>query len=335
MSFSTLDNLATWMLTNIRLSRYDNQFVNNLTMYIIQHNRITSNQDLLFKKVAKKYHRQFLHYKINVDDSLKLKWTVNIVESTPEHTGATIKIENNKIIFKSPYNKNFLTALRRKSPYNLQWIKEKKQYETDYSPTTLKQLMYLSADHYSVINYCDTVKKIVDNLSRYESIKYWTPTLIYNGIYYIAAINEYVYDAIKDIEISDDLGSMAQIVKYGVHIDQSVIDHLNKTHDPNKVRFATSFHLSADKNDIKTIVGWLYELGCDAIAETRLFIPKYTIDISHTDIYICKNYKELKDYKNPVAIYYRGHSHVLEHKPIKLFKIIKFVNSDPVNLGPK
>ena len=99
MSFSTLDEFATWMLTNIRLSRYDDQFINNLTLYITNQQRITTNQDTLFRKVSKKYNRQLSHHKINTDDVLNLKWSVNIVESIPEFTGATIKIENDKIIF--------------------------------------------------------------------------------------------------------------------------------------------------------------------------------------------------------------------------------------------
>ena len=68
MDFKTLNELATWMLSNIRLSRYDDQFVNNLTLYITQHNRITSNQDLLFRKVAGKYKKQFSQLKIEVEE---------------------------------------------------------------------------------------------------------------------------------------------------------------------------------------------------------------------------------------------------------------------------
>jgi len=337
MRFSTLDELASWMLTNIRLSRYDDQFVNNLTLYITTQKRITSNQDTLFKKVASKYNRQFLHHKIKIEDELKLSWSVGIVPSLPEYTGATIKIENGKIIFRSPYNKEFLTALRKKAPYNLTWHKDLRQYEATYSPNTLKDLIYLSADHFTVLNYCDVVTQIINSLSVYESIKYWVPTLVYNRGYYITACNEQVHEATKHIELSDNLQSIAQLVKYGVTIDQSAKDHLNKSQDPEKVNFASSFQPIIEVRDIKKVFSWLEELGCDAINETRnlLFNSKLDIDPYLGKMKLCKTTKLLGDYQNPVSISMRGGVNLFEFKPIKMFKIIKIVNSEPINLGPK
>jgi hypothetical protein len=337
MLFSTLDELATWMLTNIRLSRYDDQFINNLTLYITSQKRITTNQDTLFKRVARKYHRQFSHHKINVENELLLHWSVDVVESLPEYTGANIKIENDKIIFRSPYNKNFLAALRKNTPYSLVWVKEKKQYEANYSPTVLKQLIYLSAEHYTVLNYCDTVTQIINTLSEYDSVKYWVPTLVYNKGYYIAAINEHVYEATKHIELSSDLKSIAQLVKYGITVDQSVKDELLKTEHEDRVKLATEFHATVELRDIKTIMSWLKEFGCDAINESKtLLTTPWNISLaSECGIDICRTTKSLRDYKNPVAVYLRGSIQMFETKPIKLMKIIRVVNSEPVNLGPK
>lgn len=336
MSFSTLDEFATWMLTNIRLSRYDDQFINNLTLYITNQQRITTNQDTLFRKVSKKYNRQLSHHKINTDDVLNLKWSVNIVESIPEFTGATIKIENDKIIFRSPYNKNFLTALRKDPPYDLEWIKTEKQYEASYSPTTLKKLMYLSADHYSVLNYCDKVTQIINSLSEYESVKYWVPTLVYNRGYYVAAINEQIYEIIKDIEITDDLKTIAQLAKHGIVIDQSVKDRFVELEPTEKIRIATSFHLSVELRDMKTVLGWLHELGCDAVNEAKSILSTGNITLpTNENITVCRRTSQLYDFENPVFLHMRGNIFLTEPRPLKLFKIIRVVNSDPVNLGPK
>ncbi len=324
------------MLTNVRLSRYDNQFVNNLTLYIIQHNRITSNQDALFRKVSKKYHRQCLHRQINVDDVLGLPWSVQIVESVPEFTGANIKIENGKIIFRSPYNKNFLNDLKKAQPYNLHWIKEKRCYEGPYSPSSLKKLIHTSADHFTIINYCDTVKQIIDTLSVYETAKYWVPTLVYNGQYYIAAINESLYNAIKHIEISDDLASIAQLVKYGVAIDESVENHLANLYDADKIKLAINFHALIDYKNIKHALNCLEQLGCDAVAESKTFVSKSGI-VPHLDgltnnIILCQKTKELQNYSNPVIFYFHGSYKIIENKPMKLFKIIKVVDSEPIKI---
>lgn len=335
MDFKTLNDVATWMLSNIRLSRYDDQFVNNLTLYITQHNRITSNQDLLFRKVTSKYKRQFSQLKIEVDEVLTRSWSVDIVESVPEYTGASIKIENNKLILKSPYNKNFLTALRKKPIYSLEWVRDKRQHELDYTLTNLKQLLYLTADHYSVLNYCPKVTQIVDSLSAYENIKYWVPTLVYNNQYYIAALNEPLYEAIKDIPLTDDLKTIATLVKYGIVVDQSVTDHFLKTEDPDKVKFAINFQIEMEIKNTNIVIKWLDEFGCDAISEVKSFLSNNISEIRNTNITIC-NIKDFKDYNNPVIVHHHGGNFSwTTQRPVKLFKVIKFVNSEPINLGPK
>jgi hypothetical protein len=336
MDFKTLNDVAGWMLTNIRLSRYDEQFVNNLTFYTLQYNRITNNQDLLFKKVTSKYKKQFTHNKIIVEDLLKLPWHVNVVPSIPEYTGASIKVEDDRIIFRSPYNKNFLTALRKNPLYRLEWDKNKRQYEAKYSPTTLKQLIYLSADYYDTLNYCDKVTQIINSLGEYETVKYWVPTLIYkDSRFYIAAINEHLYNAIKNVQITGELKTIATLVKYGVNIDESVISHFLKTETYEKVHFASSFEAQVEIKDANTVMNWLREFGCDAISEPKSFLTKNTLQVDATDIDICKNSKDLTNYDNPVIVYQKGTFSLVSERPLKLFKIIKFINSEPVDLGPK
>jgi len=131
------------------------------------------------------------------------------------------------------------------------------------------------------------------------------------------------------------LKTIATLVKYGVVIDQSVKDHFLETEHPTKVKLATSFQLDIEMRDSKLAVEWLEELGCDAICEPKAFLTSSKLDIHHTTIDVCKNPKDLKDYDNPVIVYQRGHFSLVNEKPMKLFKIIKFVNSEPIDLGPK
>jgi hypothetical protein len=334
MAFTNLDEVATWMLSNIRLSRYDDQFVNNLTLYIIQYGRITSNQHALFKKVASKYVKQFNHYKINVGDIVNLPWSVSVVESAPEHTSASITIIGNDIIFKSPYNKNFISAYRKNPIHSMNWNKDKRQYDLKYSATVLRDLMYMSAEYYEVVRYCPNTTDIINKLSEYESVKYWTPTLTYvNGLYCIKAINTSLYEAIGDIPINDDLKTISMLVKYGIKIDDSVINHLNETNDPNKVKFAANFHVEFELKDVSVAIEWLKELGCDAITEPRPLLKSWTslVDINTTP-------KDLHKHNNPAVIYHKGTLSVFtspEYRNAKLLKIVKCVNSEPIDLGPK
>jgi hypothetical protein len=144
-----------------------------------------------------------------------------------------------------------------------------------------------------------------------------------------------LYLPIKDIEITDDLKTVATLVKYGIVIDQSVKDYFLEIEHPTKVNLATSFQLDIEMRDSKLAVQWLEELGCDAICEPKAFLTSSKLHIYDTTINVCKNPKDLKDYDNPVIVYQRGNFSLINEKPLKLFKIMKFVNSEPIDLGPK
>ena len=343
MEFKTLEEVASWMSINIRLSRYDQQFVDNLTSYSMMHNRITTNQDALFRKIAKKYNRQFLHQKKNIDKWLELPWQSPVVPSAPEYTNASIQIIDDTIIFRAPYKKEFLAALKKEPIYSLEWVKENREYQMKYGPTNLKRLVYLSADHFDVVNYCPQTLEIINSLGPYEDAKYWSPTLVYNdGHYYIAALNEALYEHTKDIPFSDDLKTISTLAKYGIKMDQSVIDHLCITEDPLKVKFAANYQVEFEIRDIATALFWLYEFGCDAVCEPRTFMKNnallkdvYQQILKEANITIVTEQQKLNDYKSPAVFFYKGAFTLLHDKPIKVMKLIRLVNSDPIDLGPK
>ena len=343
MEFKTLEEVASWMSINIRLSRYDQQFVDNLTSYSMIHNRITTNQDSLFRKIAKKYNRQFLHQKKNIDEWLTLPWQSPIVPSAPEYTNASIQIVDDKIIFRAPYKKEFLSALKKEPIYTLEWVKENREYQMKYGHTILKKLVYLSADHFDVVNYCHITLDIINSLGEYEDAKYWSPTLKYNdGLYYIAALNEALYEHTKNIPFSDDLKTISTLASYGIKMDQSVIDHLCINEDPLKVKFAASHQVEFEIRDIATALFWLYEFGCDAVCEPRTFMKNnvilkdvYKQILNEAKIALVTDHQSLRQYENPAVFFYKGSFMTTESKPLKLMKMIRLVNSDPVDLGPK
>lgn len=334
MTFKTLEDLGTFMLVNIRLSRYDLQFINNLTNMIGVKNRITTNQNSLFKRVALKYRRQFIQQKFDIDALLLLPWACSVVESSPQYTNASIAIVKDKIIFRSPFNKNFLTALKKNPIYSMEWHKDERQYEIIYGPTVLKMLISLSADHFEVIDYCPITRNIINTLSEYESIKYWKPTLICNnGYFYVTALNDILYENIKDIPVTNDLTMVADYVQYGIDVSESVIEYFIDKENPMKITLACSYRVECEIRDLDSAIQWLHELGCDSI--TTHLSKNATLSglVEQHDVAMIKDQSSLITYKKPVMIHYRNYGYM--DNPVGLFKIIKCVNSEPVNLGDK
>jgi hypothetical protein len=150
-----------------------------------------------------------------------------------------------------------------------------------------------------------------------------------------------LYDTIKDIPLTNDLIMVADYVQYGITVSESVIEHFSKFEDPLKINLATKFQSEFEIKDLDIAIKWLRELGCDGISESsrlssrQLFLLGENSEnlLNDLGIDIIRDQSNLKSYEKPVMIHYRNYGAM--DQPTTLFKIIKCVNSEPVNLGIK
>lgn len=332
VDLKTAEHVAHFMKQNISLSRFDERFITN----ILSLSQVTTNQVELFYKIIFKYRRQFVKHELDVDKLLYLPWSVKVVESSPHYTTGHVTIENNKIYFRSPYNKNFLNLFRKQANNHFVWDRDTKQYEATYSLYQLKLLLNVSSKFYTNMFYCDTTKAILDELKKYEGAKYWQPTLSrVNGNLYILASNSYLDEALKDLVLNTDGITIATLVQYGVTIDKSVYDINDK-----KQRFMANLVVEIEISDVSDITPWLQEIGCDAVyfynyrfTKTSVNpirgiiteLQKTNIDIILEDTIVKKKYNFPVVIKNKIGNLDQAHTN-------KFGKYIKLVDSTPVEI---
>jgi hypothetical protein len=243
----------------MRLSKFDLQFVQNIQLIVIQNKPLTQNQVNLFKKLVFKYNRQFHKHGINDDILASLEWKCNIIPSEPAYTHAHISIQDGHIYLKSPFNKKFIKEFREYKNNTFLWHKEKRRYESLYSTSALKHVVDTTHKFYSDINYCPVVSELLNSMCDYADEDIWDPTLICkNGFHYLVAINENLYNAIKDIPLSNDFKTLDILSRYGIKIHDSIIK------GNEKLEFASSYTVVKSIKDLESIVDYLKELGCDA-----------------------------------------------------------------------
>lgn len=311
----------------MRLSKYDLRFVQNLQSLTVQHINLTTNQVSLFDKLVDKYKRQ-LHKHGLTDEKLdSLQWESNIVLSDPKFTEAYLSIENDTIIFRSPFSKKFIDQFRKEEYNSFKWYKDKKVYESPFNTTALKYIIRVSNEHYPIVNYCPVVSELLNTVEQYTA-PYWNPTLVKrNGMYMVVAINANLAEAISDMPLTPTPEAISNLVKYGIHIDDSVIG------DDPIMRFASSYTPEVDVANIDQVIECLKSINCDSItivgrmAHSKLWVDKIkssglTIDSSGVVLE-----EQMKDKKNPVVMFLTsGWS-----APVSCFKkIIKIKNSLPV-----
>lgn len=239
----------------LRLSRHDLKFLQNLVTWTSQNKSLTTNQVELFDKLVKKYSRQLLKQGITATKISQLDWDTTVIDSDPKYTEAFVLIEQDTIIFRSPFNKKFLNKFS-KLEHTYKWNKEDKVYRSPYSVHSLKLLLSVAHEFYPVINYCSITKQKV---SAFESLKsnYWNPTLVkINNYYLIASTNQYIDNALHGISLTSNPECLSLLAWHGVTIDPAIING-----DPF-LEFCSKYITEADVKDMGLFADYLNRIGC-------------------------------------------------------------------------
>ena len=328
------EQLVYYMVANLRLSRYDIRFLQNLEKISSVKKRITSNQVELVDKLIEKYERQFVKNQMFVKELSKLPWKTLVVETTDEYTSAHIGILNDNLILKTPYNKAFITAFRSLSESSFVWDNINKYYIADLSTFSLKLASNMVTKFFNDVRYSDNVKKLLDQLTYYKDVQYWTPTLVCtNGNYIIACTNKALDESIKHITLSTELNTLAELVRYGIMIDDSIMH-------TDEERFAGSYNPKVELNNICDIVPWLQNIKCDYVSVSGIGLStnlkfkdslKQSLEkagIQYNDAGRFITHTNLSKYKFPVIVKFK----LIADDYINVAKVINIVNSQPINL---
>lgn len=319
----------------MRLSTYDLKFVQNILYMVTQQKPITTNQTLLLEKLIEKYNKQFKKQKLEIEFLKNLPWTNKIIPSDPLFTDAYISIENDRIIFKAPFNKNFIKEFRQLNYNPYIWFREHKRYEAPFSTMTVKLLLKIVHDFYPVVHYCPVLASLLNNLKKYDQVKYWGPTLVKtNGNYLIACTNESLNEAIKNISLSNDISTLSLISEFGIMVDDDLIE------DKNKLRFINNHIVDVDIDDINEIIVYLRELNCDCVyfSGKSLLMKK---DLKSKLSEVTENLfnlgdlpynKKIHNFNYSVAIQYSSTISTTKVQMNEIKKIIRIKDSSPITI---
>lgn len=319
----------------MRLGKYDLRFVTNLHSLANQKISITSNQVALFDKLVEKYKRQLLKHEITQTQLSQLNWESTIIQSDPKFTEAYIYVEDDNIIFKSPFSKKFVDEFSKIEANSFKWIKEKKAYKSAFSTQSLKNLVHNVHRHYPIVNYCPITASMLNTVAQF-SAKYWEPTLIrINDQFMIAAINDNLADAIIDIELSADPECLTKLAWHGIAIDADIVK------DDPLLNFSANYIATADFKHIDEFIQHLLAIKCDAVLFSGQggMIIQYrnivTSKMREAGIIVDDRIDEIKDYRiakysNPVLICMSSQLNPTVYYKFK--KVVKMRNSLPVTI---
>lgn len=247
----------------ISLSQYDYKFMANLQTMIQNNARVTSNQADLFDKLISKYKKQLTKNGLVKEELKALPWKTMVVESTPEYTGASVRLVGDDITIKVPFNKTFIGQFRNTENNTYSWDSTEKQYRAPFSTLALKVAYNVLPKFFSHVRYCDTLEPIIDQLKQYEKLV-WNPTVrLVNGKMVLGASNEVLSTLITATELEITPKNLFNLSRMGVDIDPEIYK------DDEQLTFAASQVYYVDHSDLETAISWMSNLGCDNVGVGR------------------------------------------------------------------
>jgi len=332
VELKSIEQLLYFMKGHIHLSRYDEKFIDNITTL----STVTTNQVVLFHRLVFKYRRQFTKHELFVEKLIDLPWNITVVESSAQYTDGHVTVTEDMIYFKCPFNRNFIDEFRKIPLNSFVWNKQNRQYESPYSIHSLKNLLTVAVNFFPIIHNCDTTQRMLDEISPYEDVRYWQPTLVKrNDNLYILATNQALEEALGDTVLAEDSETFVKLATHGVTIGPEF--HKNDS----RLKFMTESVTSIEVSDIDNLILWLTEIECDMVylsgSASSINLSKIKLSsclqekskIPYVDSRVTTN--DSREYKCPVLVKFKKNVEVI-YDPIKVSKVIYLVNSNPIDI---
>ena len=247
----------------VSLSQYDYKFMANLQTMIQNKSRVTSNQATLFDTLISKYKKQLTKNGFDKDILKSLPWKTEIVESTPEYTGAMVSLYGDDLVIKVPFNKPFISAFRQVKNNHYEWDKDSKVYRTPFNTAALKIANTELGKYFPTVRFDDNLNKLFNDISVYEA-EIYNPTLhVINGKPTIIAINSILGNLTQDMELKIDSITLYKLSMMGINIDPSVYQS-----DP-KLEFASKRVYEIEMDQVEIVISWMKNLGCNNVIVGR------------------------------------------------------------------
>ena len=125
----------------------------------------------------------------------------------------------------------------------------------EFSTYALKIAYTLLPDYFPIVMYCDKLLSLLEQLSIYENVKVWEPTLVrVNGNLIVAGVNNILGDMLANMELNHDARTFYELSQMGIKIDPSLIDS-------PKLKFASEFITEVNLDNFTNVAKWIVELN--------------------------------------------------------------------------
>jgi hypothetical protein len=237
----TREEAHRWLVLHIRYSRYDTNFIDNVSRLIGESKPLTKNQNELWEKLVNKYRKQIKTNKQDPDDLLALNWKLEPVDFDVNYA-PLLWIEDNEVNVRFPYNQRVVKEIRNMLERHdnnwmhnyesrFKWNKEKRCWHGEAFPALVNDLVEFSNRNEFEVD--SSVQAIVESIP--GTYMDWVPTARYveGDCYVVSNLTPELLKALPKPNITPS--AIRDLVGLGIAMGDSMVDFLSETYSDEMV----------------------------------------------------------------------------------------------------
>ena len=201
-----------WLVLHVRYSRYDTNFIDNVSRLSGEHKALTKKQNELWERLVYKYRKQIKTNGWDADSIVQLNWELEPVDFDANYS-PLLWIEENEVCCRFPYNQRVVKEIRNvledhssqwiyEYDKRFQWSKERRCWHGQFNPALCKSLVDFAQDNEFEIDA--SVQQLMDAIPGVD--REWMPVAEYvDGRVYVSNLTPALAAAFNNSELTPDL----------------------------------------------------------------------------------------------------------------------------------
>jgi len=259
------DSAHLWMRENLRFSRYDINFMENVARFLADNRSLTIKQNNLWEHIVHKYRKQIYAESNGIFSEelfLDLAWQNSPVDFDPSYA-PLLWIEDNQIYLKFPFNKSTIKNLKDMlsecnhdgifvGSDSFRWQRTQRRWAGQVRPALVRDLY-----EFCLTNQIDidpSVQTLADGIIGDKNN--WIPTAeMYGNGYIVSNINDGLLNSLPENTIS--LDSIHNLIGLGVDIGKTLFDYMIHNYGSQLGHFASCRVITMREDEIDVLNQWI------------------------------------------------------------------------------
>ena len=282
-TIETRDQAHRWLVLHIRYSRYDTNFIDNVSRLSGENKALTKRQDELWERLVLKYRKQIKNNGWDAEEIVKLNWLLEPVDFDANYS-PLLWYEDGELCCRFPYNQRVVKEIRTVlEEHNTQWLyeydkrfqwsKERRCWHGQFHPALCKDLIEFANDNEFEID--SSVQQFEDAIPGTD--REWLPIAEYvNGCVYVSNLTPRLAGSFNNSKLTPNL--VRDLVALEVMPSESLVKECARLWGDSIAYLLCFREVTVAPEEVQLVLDYLTLTTNDVVVQNTAFAAEHNSD---------------------------------------------------------